>query len=335
MSLSPTMNCDSSVIGHNVRPPRSREVQMSVASIVIRRKGFFALAVVAFAGLGVFSACHQASDDNCVEPAQGAPTDVFCIGLYADHDASHHAATAVAYEPGVTFWSDGAAKQRFFYLPPGSKIDTSNMDSWKFPVGTKAFKEFRWQGKLVETRLLWKRSDTVWENATYIWDADGKEAKLNTIKGPTLLDGGYEIPSAIKVCNKCHGGGADHLLGIEAVSLALPTAQGVTLTSLAADGSLSAPPSKTTIALPEDSTGKAAAALGYLHANCGSCHSDRGISGFTQLHTRLRAEQFWPPAGGAPLTVATSDAYVSGVNQDVTLTTFQQAFPGLKVITPG
>src|SRR5439155_8886483 len=144
----------------------------------------------------------------------------------------------------------------------------------------------------VETRLFWKRSETTWEHATYIWDAGAKTATLSTSKSPTLLEGGYEIPSTVKVCEKCHGGAADKLLGVEPVSLALPTARGITVAGLAAGGSLSAPPAKTAITLPEDATGKAAEALGYMHANCGACHSDRGISGFTQLHTRLRAEQF-------------------------------------------
>src|SRR4051794_37955716 len=87
------------------------------------------------AGVAVLASCHQAPDETCVDPVEGAPTDVFCIGLYANHDPNQHAKTAVAYLPGVTFWSDGAEKQRFFYLPPSSKIDTTNMDAWKFPVG--------------------------------------------------------------------------------------------------------------------------------------------------------------------------------------------------------
>jgi hypothetical protein len=68
-------------------------------------------------------------------------------------------------------------------------------------------------------------------------------------------------------------GRKDQLLGIEAVSLGLATAQGVTLASLAADGRLSAAPPMTTITIPEDGTLKAAAALGWLHANCGACHN--------------------------------------------------------------
>src|SRR5438552_2107607 len=76
-------------------------------------------------------------DATCVEPASGAPTDVFCTGLYLDRDPSRHAQDVLPYQPGVTFWSDGAEKQRYLYLPPGSKIDTASMDRWSFPVGTK------------------------------------------------------------------------------------------------------------------------------------------------------------------------------------------------------
>jgi hypothetical protein len=76
----------------------------------------------------------------------------------------------------------------------------------------------------VETRFFWKRNDTDWEHATYLWDATGKHATLSLSKMPTLLESGYEIPSAVKVCDKCHGGAADQLLGLEPVSPALGTA---------------------------------------------------------------------------------------------------------------
>jgi hypothetical protein len=271
----------------------------------------------------------------CADPGDSAPSDVFCTGLYENRDVTQHAQNAVPYTPGLTFWSDGAKKDRYLYIPPSTKIDTSSIDAWKFPVGTKAWKEFRVNGALVETRLVWKQAEANWVDAAYIWDATATSATLTATDTPTLLEGGYEVPS-LKSCGKCHAGGADHLLGIEAVSLALPAAEGVTLAGLAAAGALSAPPAKIAITLPEDETGKAAAALGYLHMNCGTaCHSTRGLSGFTQLHTRLRAEEFWPAAGAQVGTVATTDAYTTGLNADVILATYAQAFPDTKLITPG
>jgi hypothetical protein len=221
-------------------------------------------------------------------------------------------------------------------LPAGSQIDTSDMDVWKFPAGTKAWKEFRFDGKLVETRLFWKQESGEWLNGTYIWDADQKSAMLNTSRQPTLLDTGYEIPTA-KDCDKCHHGGADHLLGIEAVALGLPTAQGVTMAKLVAAGSLSNPPALTSVTLPEDATGKAAGALGYLHANCGMpCHSTRGLGDETMLVMRIRAaELYGDDAGGAPASVQDTDLYKATVGQKPTTASVAQAYPGANRITPG
>jgi len=281
----------------------------------------------------------------CEDTPDGVPTDVFCIGLYAQHDIRKHPADVHPYTPGVLLWSDGAEKQRYLYLPPSATIDSADMDVWKFPVGTKAFKEFRFDGKLVETRMLWKRAEKDWVAVTYIWSDGEKSATLNTSKKPTILDTGYEIPTG-KDCGRCHHGGADKLLGVEAVALALPNAEGVTLAKLVSDGRLSDPPAKTSITLPEDETGKAAAALGYLHANCGMpCHSSRGLGDETNLLLRLRADQFWPSASrdadagpdtnGPPAEVATSDAYLAALNKPPTTASVAQKFPDALRITPG
>jgi hypothetical protein len=220
------------------------------------------------------------------------------------------------------------------------------MDAWHFPVGTKAWKEFRVDGALVETRLLWKRGPATWESGTYVWDAAGKSATLNTNSKGTLLASGYEIP-APRDCDKCHHGGSDKLLGVEAVALALPTAEGMDVTRLAAAGHLSHPPDPLQVTLPEDSTGKAAVALGYLHANCGMpCHSDRGLGEETELVLRLRADEFWPSAQSAdggvdaghapsPASVVTTDIYRATVAKKPTTASVIQAYPMALRITPG
>ena len=53
--------------------------------------------------------------------------------------------------PTEALWSDGAVKRRFIYLPPGTTIDTTNMDEWVFPVGTKFWKEFSVDGRKLRT----------------------------------------------------------------------------------------------------------------------------------------------------------------------------------------
>jgi hypothetical protein len=273
---------------------------------------------------------------SCVEPDTGLPENVFCTGLYRGSDATAYQPDARPYTPGVTLWSDGANKKRYLYLPPGSTIDTSKMDAWKFPAGTKAWKEFRFDGKLVETRLFWKRNEKTWESGTYIWDESQHSATLNTSRQPVLIASGYEIPTA-KDCGKCHHGGADKLLGVEAVALALPTAEGLTLERLAKDGALSQPPATTTITLPEDSTGLAGPALGYLHANCGMpCHSSRGLGHETELVMRLRADEYWPAADSGGLPSATdTESYRATVGQSAVTGAVTSAFPDALRITAG
>jgi hypothetical protein len=274
-----------------------------------------------------------AAADTCTDGGTGLPSDVFCTGLYVARDPSRHVPEALAYTPGVTFWSDGAEKRRYLYLPPGTTIDTSNLDAWKFPVGTRAWKEFRIDGALIETRFFWKRAASTWEAGTYVWDAAGRTALLDTGRKGTILPSGYEIPTA-RDCGKCHHGGSDNLLGIEAVALALPTAEGTTLAKLVAAGALSKPPAQTSIVLPEDETGKAGAAIGYLHANCGMpCHSGRGLGDETKLHMRLRADELFDVGGLVP--AATTETYRATVRQDPTTASVVSEFPGAQRITPG
>src|SRR5688500_61397 len=53
---------------------------------------------------------------------------------------------ALEYEPRFQLWADGATKRRWMQLPTGTKIDTTNMDRWVFPIGTKFWKEFTRDG---------------------------------------------------------------------------------------------------------------------------------------------------------------------------------------------
>jgi hypothetical protein len=209
------------------------------------------------------------------------------------------------------------------------------MDVWRFPVGTRAFKEFRVHDALIETRILWKRDEKTWEAGTYVWADDQNTATLNTARQPVILSTGYEIPTA-KDCGKCHHGGADKLLGVEAVALGLATAEGLTLTQLAAKGLLRDPPEHTTIALPHDSSGMAGAALGYLHANCGMpCHSSRGLGHETELLMRLRADEFWSNGKTVMVDATITESYRATVKQQAVTGAVTSAFPDSLRITPG
>jgi hypothetical protein len=246
------------------------------------------------------------------------PDDLACTGLYSDWTAKTIASDVVAYTPGLVFWSDGAVKSRWLYLPPGTTIDTTDMDNWVFPVGTKVWKQFALNGQIVETRLIWKTSGSLWRYLDYLWSPDGSSARRFD-DGETNVNGTtYEIPST-SVCQQCHMGRADVVLGIDLLGTGISAAQGVTLAGLVDAGRLTQPPAQTTIAIPEDTTQKAAAALGWLHVNCGSsCHNGRGHAAATHLYLKLLADQLVTPDGG-PGVVDALDTYTTAVNVTATL----------------
>ena len=248
---------------------------------------------------------------DCTDVPGQIQADLKCTGLYADFAAKTLAPDAKPYTPGIILYADDSEKSRWVYLPPGAKIDTTDMDEWVFPAGTKVWKEFRAGGKRIETRFFYKQSTGKWVWTTYRWSADETRAPSLTTGEQNVGGTTYEIPDQIG-CDKCHRGRRDKLLGLEAVALAQPSAQGVTLASLVAEGRLTAPPASTQIAIPEDSTGKAAAALGYMHMNCGvSCHVNVSyVEGSESgLFTRLSATQLLK--GGAQ--VKDMDAYKTAV----------------------
>ncbi len=245
------------------------------------------------------------------------PTDLRCTGLYADFTTRQIRPEAREYAPALAFFSDHATKRRWLYLPPGTKIDTANMDDWVFPPGTKVWKEFTVEGKVVETRLFVKKDDGEWAFTTYVWNED-QSAATRLDSGKKNAVGTYEIPSVVH-CSQCHNGHGDRLLGVEAVLLSMQGASGLDLTTMKAQGLLTQPPATTTLTLPGDE--RAQKALGYLHANCGiACHSPlaAGTSNFTGLHLRLSAKQLF--AGGA--TVAQTDTYATALNKPIVATMY-------------
>lgn len=208
-----------------------------------------------------------------------------------------------AYRPALELWADGAAKSRRLFLPKGAVVDARDPDDWVFPNGTKAWKEFSLEGRKIETRLLYKDEGGVWRRGTYRWNEAGTSAtRVDDGAVVPSGDAGYEIPSQT-ACDQCHAGKRDTLLGVEAVSLGLPGAEGLTLATLVAEGTVVPAPPATTFTLPDDGTGLAAPAAGWLHANCGNvCHNDgprsagRFVNGFRM---RVKVGELSGPAAVA------------------------------------
>jgi hypothetical protein len=214
-------------------------------------------------------AALDAGDDEDAGP--GLPTSLDETGLYSDFGNETLANGIVEFTPRFTLYSDGATKRRFLYLPPGTTIDTSNMDAWVFPVGTKAWKEFTRDGVRVETRLLHK-TEAGWFTMAFGWNEAQTEAVQIPFGQHDANGTQHDIPSAAD-CRGCHNGSADVLLGVSAVQLSHDDGT-INLMALASAGRLSDPPAQ---AFASPGSSEAQAAFGALHANCGHCHNPRGI----------------------------------------------------------
>ena len=218
------------------------------------------------------------------------PRTLECTGLYSDLSTKQLAAGVREYAPAIELWSDGADKRRFIALPAGTKIDATNPNEWKFPVGTKLWKEFSVAGKRVETRLWHKTLDNFWIPTTYAWNADQSMAELTKggdIAGPA---GPYHIPLQDE-CEDCHRGRTDRILGFEHVSLGLEGATGLTLERLVAENLISPAPQRTSLELGDDGTGVSVEPLKWLHANCGTtCHNGNSNAKAYGAKMRLRLD---------------------------------------------
>jgi hypothetical protein len=212
--------------------------------------------------------------------------------LYDDPSSQRVRESARLYEPQYPLWSDGAVKRRFIYLPPGSKIDTTDMDGWDFPVGTRLWKEFTRDGKRVETRMIVKTEKTrgfaSWQMAAYAWRADQSEADLLLTGASDVLGTQHDIPiiqgAGGNQCLRCHQGSKDMALGFDALQLSKSWGdERVDLFKLASEGKLTQAPMG-----PIQIQGGPVtqAAFGYLHSNCATCHSPGGSAAGVGMNLR-------------------------------------------------
>lgn len=216
---------------------------------------------------GVDAATDGASPDAASPMMTNPPALLSQTGLFSDVPGELLGDGVMAYAPRFELWSDSALKRRWLYLPDDTQIDTSDMDAWVFPVGTKAWKEFSRNGVRVETRLLVK-TESGWRAMAYLWRGDGSDADAVPNGVENASGTPHDVPDQI-TCEECHNGRPDRLLGVAAIQLAHDDG-GMTLSSLAQAGRLTlAPPAS--LALPGDAT--AQATLGAMHANCGHCHN--------------------------------------------------------------
>lgn len=246
-----------------------------------------------FIASGLVAAVTWASLPTAANAAGTPPPSRFLseTGLFVAGSTFQTAPGVLVFSPQYPLWSDGAAKRRWIWLPPGASVDAREPDAWQFPIGTRLWKEFS-LGRRVETRMIERLGDGSWRFAVYVWREDGSDAELAPTAGLRALpvdgapNGRYAVPSETD-CRACHEGGAAPVLGFSALQLSpdrdplAPHAEprgasDVDLPALVERGvlrnlssALLEQPPRIQAASPTER-----AALGYLHGNCGHCHVD-------------------------------------------------------------
>lgn len=185
-------------------------------------------------------------------------------------------ARVAPYTLNTPLFSDYAGKDRFIYVPAGRKARYAGGGLLDLPVGSALIKTFGYPGRVLETRVLLRRSSG-WIALPYVWQ--GADAVLKrggtridvTVRGQPIS---YAVPNQNQ-CKECHqSAGTLQPIGPKARNLSPALLRGLVKAGLidrAGDGHK----------LPRwDDTGAPieARARAYLDVNCGHCHSRTGAA---------------------------------------------------------
>lgn len=286
----------------------------------------------------ILAACGGGGDDPVATPAPSVPA-VFPAAqapaklsqwnavLSNGATVSHHSAV-VPYDLSSALFTDYALKMRGIYVPAGKKINYTTSGTLDFPVGTAIYKTFYFpkatgsdpanylavgketrnpQGstidlsryRLIETRILVLEDNGTWSGTTYVWDADQKDASLNTsgkyvemelvsaVGAPEKFT--YVVPNA-QTCQKCHatesaGSGATLPIGPKARNMnkTYDYGSGVVKNQLAnlndrqlLAGFTGVAGAPANVDWTDASQKIGDRAKAYLDVNCAHCHNGKG-----------------------------------------------------------
>jgi len=227
----------------------------------------------------------DAPDIDAAIDAPLTPMTLMATGLCLDAACTMIDPANKEYSVQYPLYSDGSLKRRWVYLPPATTIDTTNMNHWVFPVGTKIWKEFSVTTTRVETRYMTKvmaddSAPGAWFFASYAWDAGQTTATLWPTAGVQNANGTtHDIPSRAN-CRRCHEQVPGRVLGLGAIQSDYTAPAGsLDLADMVGQNLLSAPPTAPTtpgdpyFPWPVAATQVEKDAFGYLHGNCGGCHN--------------------------------------------------------------
>jgi len=207
------------------------------------------------------------------------------LSLTGCFDASAPATGLIPYGVNAPLWSDGAEKSRWMALPDGKTITINADGDFDFPTGTVLLKEFRLDGKRIETRLMVHHDDGVWAGYTYEWRDDGSDAQLLAdTKTKAVGTATWTYPSRSD-CLRCHTEAAGFSLGPELGQLngdyaypSGPANQLATLHHIDVLTLTKQPPDTIAYPPPTSTAPLQDRARAHLHANCSMCHRPGGPS---------------------------------------------------------
>jgi uncharacterized repeat protein (TIGR03806 family) len=195
--------------------------------------------------------------------------------LFDDIAAQRPAPGVIPYELATPLFSDYTMKNRFVRVPDGSPAAWSDTGAFELPLGTVLVKTFSYDAHL-ETRLL-VHGASGWHGAAYIYDDDGKDARLAIAGGQPMPanNPSYAVPNQNQ-CKNCH---AEH---DDVISPLGPKARHVRTDSVQAlidGGAITGAPASWPAAL--DAFDGASGSLddrarAWLDINCGFCHNPTG-----------------------------------------------------------
>ncbi len=265
----------------------------------------FAASLAMLAGAVSHSSARTPVTVNDAAVLDGMPRNLSEFGFFADLPGQKGADRVAAYSLNTPLYSDGAAKQRFIYVPEGKQLRENGGQLLEFPVGSAIIKTFDFEidgeVRLIETRVLLHRSDG-WIALPYKWNAEQTDARL-ALAGARLpitrSDGSeisYRIPNKNQ-CKTCHSKDGKVIpIGPKARNMS-----GLWLTMMDEVGMLNlAPSSSDGDRLPKWGkrylSSDENVARAYLDVNCAHCHQPGGSASNSGLD--LRWEQEDPHAIG-------------------------------------
>jgi uncharacterized repeat protein (TIGR03806 family) len=228
-----------------------------------------------------------------------APRLLSQVGVFSDLATLTPIPELMPYDINVSFWSDGAEKQRWIGVPAGERIKFSADGEWTFPPGTMFVKNFELPADelssgrraLIETRVLVCGADGGVSGASYQWREDGSDAELVN-EAVTARVGGkgertWYFPGRDD-CRVCHTPAAGGVLGVKTRQINRPLRAGMENQLTVWDrrglfehglGPIKPERLAKLSAAKDSSASIEERARSYLDANCANCHRPGGVAG--------------------------------------------------------